>query len=184
MSITTYTYPGGIVSYFAVAAARGPRDWTVSELDLGRPAELADVEEVADLLRDADVDAAVSLLFVEVDDEYLAILRLDEGEDLRVFGSDAAFVDESPLGAVLLGDQDRPGTIELPDDEDDYQETEEPSGGADDVEPVGDSDLLADLGVPGAKLIELCAGEGLLPSDVTTEICAVLGCVDAVEELR
>lgn len=172
------------MSYFAVAAARGPRDWAVAELDLGRPADLADVEDVADLLRDVDVDASVSLLFVEVDDEYLAVLRLDEGEDLRVFGSDAAFVDESPLGAVLLGDQDRHDTIELPDEDDDYEAPEQPAGNAEDIEPVGDSDLLADLGISGQKLVELCAGEGMMPSDVTTEICAVLGCADAVEELR
>lgn len=172
------------MSYFAVAAARGPRDWTVSELDLGRPTDLSDVEEVADLLRDVDADAAVSLLFVEVDDEYLAILRLDDGEDLRVFGSDAAFVDESPLGAVLLGEEDRPDPIELPDSDDEYEQTEELSGNPDDIEPIGDPDLLTDLGVPGRKLVELCAGEGLLPSDVTTEICTVLGCGDAVEELR
>ena len=46
---------------------------------------------------------------VESDDQYLAILRLDEGEDLRVFGSDSAFADESRIGSVLLGEIEAPG---------------------------------------------------------------------------
>lgn len=177
------------MSYFAAALAKGPAGWTAAELDLGRPADLADVEEVAELLRDFDTEAKVSLLFVEVDDEYLAILRLDEGEDLRVFGSDAGFVDESPLGAVLLGEEDRPGPIDLPDDDEDYDDSgddlaTEPPPGPEDVEPVGDTELLADLGVSGKRLVGLCAAEGLMPSDVTAEIAGVLGCADEVEELR
>lgn len=177
------------MSYFAAAVTRGPKGWAVAELDLGRPSELSDVEEAAELLRDFDTEAEVSLLFVEVDDAYLAILRLDEGEDLRVFGSDAAFVDESPLGAALLGDEDRPEQVDLPDDDyesDDYDDSaaEPAPANGDDAEPVGDPELLADLGVPGKRLLGLCAGEGLMPSDVTAEICAVLGCADEVEELR
>jgi putative tRNA adenosine deaminase-associated protein len=173
------------VSYFAVALAKGQSGWATGELDLGRPSDLSDVEEVADLLRDFDTDAPVSLLLVEVDDEYLAILRLDEGGDLRVFGSDEAFVDESPIGAVLLGEEDRPAPIELPDEDFDSDEySEEPPAAPDGVEPIGDAELLADLGVSGARLLALVAAEGKMPSDVTSEICAVLGCADEVEELR
>lgn len=172
------------MSYFAVALTKGHSGWAAGELDLGRPSDLADVEEVADLLRDVDSDASVSLLLVEVDDEYLGVLRLDEGGDLRVFGSDEAFVDESPLGAVLLGEEDRPAPIELPDEDFESEEYAEPPAAPDGVEPIGDADLLADLGVPGARLRALVAAEGKLPSDVTTEICTVLGCADEVEELR
>lgn len=175
------------MSYFAAALVADRSGWTATELDLGRPSELSDVEDVANLLRDVDTEAVVSVLFIEVDDEYLAILRLDEGEDLRVFGSDAAFVDDSPLGAVLLDDEERPG-LELPDDDDDEVESEPeeyPTGPPPDaVEPIGDRELLADLGVPGKRLVDLCAADGMMPSDVTTEICAVLGCVDQIEELR
>src|SRR6185295_17009659 len=60
-------------------------------------------------LRDVDPEAEHSLLFVESDDSYLVILRLDRGEDLRVFGSDATFAEESRLGALLLGDVGLPG---------------------------------------------------------------------------
>ena len=53
-----------------------------------------------------------------------------------------------------------------------------------DADPVGDADILADLGIPAQRLLALCAREGMLPADVTTEVCQVLGCVDEVEELR
>ena len=53
-----------------------------------------------------------------------------------------------------------------------------------DVEPVGDADLLADLGIPAGRLLQLCAREGMLPADVTAEVCQALGAGDAVEELR
>lgn len=52
------------------------------------------------------------------------------------------------------------------------------------ADPVGDADLLADLGIPAQKLLALCAHEGSMPADVTAEICQVLGCADEVEELR
>ena len=174
------------MSYFAAAAVRGSAGWTATELDLS---SAADIEEVADLLRDADADADVSLLFVESDETYLVIMRLDEGEDLRVFGSDSAFAAESRLGALLLGDVEEPAleiddvTVEPEDGEADDDEedtaTVEPDG-----DPVGDPDLLADLGVPAHRLLDLCAHEGMLPADVTSEVCVVLGCGDAIEELR
>jgi putative tRNA adenosine deaminase-associated protein len=53
-----------------------------------------------------------------------------------------------------------------------------------DADPVGDADLLADLGVPAHHLLELCAHEGMMPADITAEICAVMGCADEIEELR
>src|SRR3954451_6776952 len=102
---------GGNLSTFAAAVARGKNGWTASELDL---TGLADIDEVVDALRDAEPDADVALLFVESDDQYLAILRLDEGEDLRVFGSDSAFAEESRIGAMLLGEVEAPA-LEIDD---------------------------------------------------------------------
>src|ERR1700733_5039022 len=92
---------GEFVSTFAAAVARSKDEWMASELDL---TGLADIDEVVDRLRDEEPDADLSLLFVEADDLYLAILRLDEGEDLRVFGSDSGFADESRIGSLLLGE--------------------------------------------------------------------------------
>jgi putative tRNA adenosine deaminase-associated protein len=172
------------VSYFAAAVVRGSDGWAAAEIDLNGA---ADIDEIADRLRDVDPDADVSVLFVESDDVYLAILRLDDGEDLRVFGSDSAFAEESRLGAVLLGDVEEPA-LELDEvsgeeGETAEEEPEEPPAEAD-ADPVGDPDLLADLGVPAQRLLALCAHEGMLPSDVTAEICQALGCGDELEELR
>jgi putative tRNA adenosine deaminase-associated protein len=169
------------VSYFAAAAVRGEKGWSAAEVDL---TGVADIDEVADRLREVDADATVSLLFVESDDAYLVILRLDEGEDLRVFGSDGAFAEESRLGTLLLGDVE----TAIPDiDEVVAEATAEdaPVPPVDpDVEPIGDADLLADIGVPAGRLLALCAQEGMLPADVTAEVCVAIGAGDAVDQLR
>ncbi|RSM72782.1 hypothetical protein DMB66_04580 [Actinoplanes sp. ATCC 53533] len=170
------------MSTFAAAVARGKNGWTASELTL---TGAADIDEAVDRLRDAEPDADLSLLFVEADDQYLVILRLDEGEDLRVFGSDSAYADESRLGALLLADIEAPA-LEIDDlaappagDDEDDRPAADP-----DADPVGDVELLADLGVSSHRLLTLCGLEGMLPADVTAEICQQLGCGDELEELR
>lgn len=175
------------MSYFAAAVVRAAEGWSAAEVSL---ADAADVEDVADRLRDVDPDADVSLLFVESDDSYLVILRLDGGEDLRVFGSDAAFAEDSRLGALLLGDIGQP-PIEIdaelappPADSTEDSEPDAAAAAAASVDPAGDADLLVDLGVPATRLLQLCAHEGMLPSDITAEVCQAIGCADEVEELR
>lgn len=177
---------GGILSTFAAAVARGKNGWTASELDLSG---LGDIDEVVDALRDVEPDAGLTLLFVESDDQYLAILRLDEGEDLRVFGSDSAFADESRIGSVLLGEIEAPALeidelTEARSDADDDDEEEDTPVPDPDADPVGDAELLNDLGVSAHKLLALCGREGMMPADVTAEICQQIGCGDEVEELR
>lgn len=142
-------------------------------------------------MRDVDPDASVSLLFVEADDAYLTVLRLDEGEDLRIFGSDSAYADDSRLGKLLLDDVTEPATEAAIDADLDEivpeaaEEEEEELPVADPTAtPIGDADLLADLGVSAHKLLALCATDGLLPADVTAEVCQAIGCGDEVEELR
>jgi putative tRNA adenosine deaminase-associated protein len=177
------------VSYFAAAVTRGAKTWAAAELDLNGA---ADIEEITDRLRDVAPDADVSLLFVESDDAYLVILRLDEGEDLRVFGSDSLFAEESRLGALLLGDIEEPA-LEIDDvvlaepaaapppvDEPEPA----PAPATPDIEPVGDPDLLTDLGMPSHRLLELCAQEGMLPADIIAEVCQAIGAGDELEELR
>ena len=171
------------MSYFAAAAVRGSKGWSAAEVDL---TGVADIEEVVERLRDVEPDAPVALLFVESDDAYLAILRLDDGEDLRVFGSDGAFAEESRLGALLLGDVETPvpeidDVVSVPPESD--EEPVKPPADPD-VEPVGDADLLADLGVPAGRLLALVGREGMLPADVTAEVAQVIGAGDVIEELR
>ena len=174
------------MSTFAAAVARGKNGWTASELDLSG---VADVDEVVDRLLDAEPDADLSLLFVEADDQYLVILRVDEGEDLRVFGSDSAFAEESRIGALLLGEVEAPALeideLAEPPAMDDEDEVEGEDSAADpDADPVGDAELLTDLGITSHRLLTLCGQEGMLPSDVTAEICQRLGCGDELDELR
>ena len=177
------------MSYFAAVAARGPDGWSAAELDL---TGAADVEEVADRMREADPEADLSVLFVEADETYLAIVRVDEGGDIRVFGSDSAFAEESRIGALLLGDIEAPA-LEI----EDVAATPGPGDGEGegggntaapvpdpDADPVGDADLLADLGVSAHRLLKLCGEEGMLPADVTAELGQIIGCGDEVEELR
>ncbi|MEV0129105.1 tRNA adenosine deaminase-associated protein [Dactylosporangium sp. NPDC050688] len=171
------------MSHFAAAVTRGTKSWAAAELDLSG---VADVEEITERLRDTDPDATVSLLFVESDDAYLVILRLDDGEDLRIFGSDSIFAAESRLGAILLGDieEQLPEIVDEEVDEEVDDDDEERPSAEPDIEPVGDPELLADLGLPGGRLLELCAQEGMLPADLTAEICQAIGAGDEIEELR
>ncbi|HEV2086913.1 MAG TPA: tRNA adenosine deaminase-associated protein [Cryptosporangiaceae bacterium] len=166
------------MSYSTAALVRRSKGWSAAELELD---DAEDVEAVADLLRDLDPDAELSLLFVEAYDEFLVVLRLDRGEDLRVFGSDVAFADASPVGAVLLEElEDSPVPVSLEDEEEDDDEpAAEPPG-----QPVGDADLLADLGISARDMLALCAQEGMLPADVMLEVCRKVGCADALIDLR
>jgi putative tRNA adenosine deaminase-associated protein len=160
------------VSYFAAALARTPDGWTARELDLDGA---ADVDEVADLVRDLDGHADTGLLFVEEDDEYLAILRVDaEADEPRVFVSDGHAADSYPVAELFAGAVEDP--VPGGDEEDD------PPGR--DSEPLGDADLLADLGTSRRELIALVKHEGTLPADVITEVCERAGCVDELEALR
>jgi putative tRNA adenosine deaminase-associated protein len=161
------------VSYFAAALARTPVGWTAEELDLDG---LSDVDEVADRVRDVDGEAETALLFVEEDDEYVAILRVD-ADDLRVFVSDAQAAETYPVAGIFAGAvEEEPAP---PSDPDDEEEDDAP-----DSEPVGDADLLSDLGTPRRDLIALVTHERTLPSDVISEVCERAGCLDELETLR
>lgn len=151
------------MTYFAVAAVRSGTQWTAHELDFDG---VDDLDEVADRLRDVVEEAAVTLAFVEADDEYLTVLRLDDGEDLRLFSSDAEFADSSKLGGILLADVTDGEPVDM------------------DADPVGEADLLTDLGFTAEALLALCAKDGILPSDITAEVAGKLGIGDEIEELR
>jgi putative tRNA adenosine deaminase-associated protein len=161
------------VSYFAAALARTPGGWTAEEIDLDG---LPDVDAVADRVRDVDGDAETALLFVEEDDEYVAILRVDANADEpRVFVSDGLAAETYPVAGIFAGAVED-GVPPPPDDE---EETAPPES-----EPVGDADLLADLGTSRRDLIALVTHERTLPADVISEVCERAGCLDELEELR
>jgi putative tRNA adenosine deaminase-associated protein len=167
---------GRIVSYFAVAVGREGDEWEASEVDLDA---VADVEDAAEVMREAFPDADLTLLFVDADDEYLTVMRLDNGDDLRTFGSDAEYASQSRLGEALLGDLEPEGTEEI-DTEDEESISARPTEL--DAEPVGEADVLGDLGVPGSTLLALCAKEGMLPTDVVAEVAKTIGFTEALED--
>ena len=160
--------------YFAAALTRLDAGWDARELDL---TDVADVEEVTELLRDVsselDDPPGPVLLFLEEDDEYVAVLRVDGDTDVRVFLSDVRAIHTSALAALLAEDAE-PAPIDDDDDE----------GTRPEAEPVGEPELLADLGTSTSELLELCNREGLLPADVISELCRRAGCVDELEKLR
>lgn len=165
------------MSYFAVALARTAESWTGAEVDLD---EVEDIEALTDLLRDLTGDGpGPALLLLEEDDEYVAIVRVDGGTgglgEPRVFLSDRRAVQDSDVAAMLWEE----AADDAEDDEDEDDEGTRPV-----AEPVGDAELLFDLGTPGAELVDLCAEEGLLPADVLTTVCERAGCADVLEELR
>jgi putative tRNA adenosine deaminase-associated protein len=151
------------VSYFAAVLARTPTGWTAKELDLD---EVETIDDIAELVRDASDAARTAMMFIEQDDEYVGILRVDgEQDDPRVFLSDGSAAEEYDL-AGLLAD----GLVDAEQDIDD--------------DPVGDAGLVADLGTPAGELLALVCHEGTLPSDVITAVCEKAGCLDVLEGLR
>jgi putative tRNA adenosine deaminase-associated protein len=175
------------VSHFAALAARTDDGWHSTEVELDG---LADIDEVADVMRDASVADGPVLLFVEEDDEWFAIVRVDGVGEPRTFISDARVVSGSELAALVYEEE----TLEdeaverasLDDDDDDdveLDEEEEPAVRPD-AEPRGAIDVLAEFGISAAQLLAMCAEEGMLPADVITAVCERLGCAEEIEVYR
>jgi putative tRNA adenosine deaminase-associated protein len=161
------------VAYFAAALARTPEGWAAHDVELD---SVQDVDELADLIRDLDPTASSTLLFVEEDDEYLAVVRVDAAAvEPRVFISDGRAAVSYPTVAMLAD-------AVAADDEAD--EADEDTALGYDAEPLGATDLLADLGTPAGALLALCSHEGNLPADVITEVCERAGCLEELEALR
>jgi putative tRNA adenosine deaminase-associated protein len=164
------------VPYFAAVLARTSAGWTGEELDLDGA---EDVDEVAELIRDVADDARTAVLFVEEDDEYVAIVRVDrDADEPRVFISDGRAADSYPIVEMLAV------AVEAVDEEESDEEMDEDTPPGHDSEPLGDAALLADLGTSSRDLLALCAHEGTLPSDVISEVCERAGCLDELEALR
>jgi putative tRNA adenosine deaminase-associated protein len=150
------------VPYFSVAFARSDAGWIGAETDL---AEVAGVDDITDIMRETAVETAgdTVLLLIEEEDEWFAVVRLDDGEDPRVFLSDARAALGSDLARMIheqIGDVD-----EAPTDQ-----------------PVGDAGLLSDLGTEPATLTEL--GERTLPGDALSAIAERAGFAEEYDRLR
>ncbi len=172
------------MSNFAALVARTDGSWRGAEVDLG---EVEDIEDVVELMRDAGNDADSVVMFVEENDEWFAVVRIDKTGEPRVFISDARMVALSELAGVLFADLVTDEVADegeaIAEDEDIEADDDRPIGKAA-AEPGGATDILADFGISGAELLAMCAEEGQLPADVVSSICERLGCGDAIEVYR
>jgi putative tRNA adenosine deaminase-associated protein len=180
------------VGYFAVVLTRSENGWDANDIDLDEIDDLTDLaEQMRDSADDADVDSTC-LLFFEQEDAWFAVVRVDGEEDPRVFVSDSDAVGQSAYAEMLLEaatGRGLPATIEDLDVE--AEESADPEDGDADDEPeeiesgpVGDSELLSDLGTSGDALLQLCAKEGMLPSEVLTALAEAAGAGEALESVR
>ena len=164
------------MTYFAATLIRHGDQWAVDEADIADCESLADL---GDVLRDTDGDAR--LLVIEQDDEYAAIVRLDDdGDDPRAFLSDGHAADAYPMAALVA--EDLAEIDEDDDDGEDLLEGEAPQ--THDSNPFGDPDIVEDLGTSAADLLAMCAHIGTLPVDLLVAVCEKAGCGPAFEELR
>ena len=178
------------MSHFAALVVRSNDHWKSSDIDDLDLVSLDDIEDVADLMRDACGDDGSSVLFVEEDDEWFGIVRVDAGGEPKAFISDARVVPTSELAAVLFGDvvpeslAEQAKDLLALDDDEAAEVDDEDRGATPAAEPAGANDLLADFGISGSALLAMCAEEGALPADVITSVCERLGCVDEIEVYR
>ncbi|WP_283139483.1 tRNA adenosine deaminase-associated protein [Rhizohabitans arisaemae] len=150
---------------FTAAFARTPRGWVGAEVDLSDAETEEDVDEA---VRDALGLGGLIFLCAEVEEEWFAIIRLENGEQARVFVSDVQTGLHDEVYELIM---DLAGAV--PSDDPDLG-----------VKPAGDVDLLSDHGVAAEELVELSMEEGILPADTLSVIADRLGFAEELDRLR
>ncbi|MFE5512722.1 hypothetical protein ACFQ9J_19425 [Streptomyces sp. NPDC056529] len=175
--------------YFAALLARTEDGWEAGDTELDDVETLSDLVELA---RDASDDDTV-IVFIEQEDAWFGIVRIEGEEDPRIYVSDGAAAARSSYGEMLtreiLGDDLDDLADELESLDLDGTEDGEPLNGDEDDEagsvaaeavpaaPVGDRLILADLGLPPADLLAL-------ETDALAEIADALGAGEVLEAVR
>ncbi|MDP9117183.1 MAG: tRNA adenosine deaminase-associated protein [Actinomycetota bacterium] len=160
------------MTYFAAVLSRSGDRWRAVEVSLD---DCESVTDLGDVARDHPGD--VRLVVIEQDDEYAALIRVDDDDDEpRAFLSDGHAADFFPMAAVIAEDLTEIGEDELSEDED--------APPAHDSAPFGDAEIAEDLGTSAADLLAMCSHEGTLPIDVLVAVCEKAGCGDAFESVR
>ncbi|MEU5840080.1 hypothetical protein ABZ820_41440 [Streptomyces diacarni] len=182
--------------YFAALLARTEDGWEASDTELDDVETLADL---ADLAREATTDDETVLVCIEQEGEWFGVVRVDGEDDPRVYVSDAAAAMRSSYGEILLSDEllgrqpEDPSALDQLVDLDGTEEGEPEGAENDDEEaertaaadaetapagPLGDPDVLSDLGMGGKALLSL------VPEDALAEVAEALGCTDVLESVR
>lgn len=160
------------MSTFAAVFAPNGKTWRGTEVELG---DVDVLDDVTDLMIDfaADRGSELSLLLVEADDEWFAIVRAEESGEPHVYLSDARVVHDHTLASVLS----EAGGLGAP-------QPSESAGSRPNPTPDGDADLLTDFGVTEDELRSLSAGGGVLPSDVLAVVAERAGFADLLDAMR
>ncbi|EST32050.1 hypothetical protein N566_20330 [Streptomycetaceae bacterium MP113-05] len=177
--------------YFAALLARTDDGWQASDTDLDDVETLTDL---ADLARAAGGDEETVLVCIEHDGVWFGVVRVDGEDDPRVFVSDAAAAMRSAYGELLLSDEllgrepedlaALEQLVDLDGTEDGEPDSAAEDGGAADGQdqvppgPLGDAELLRDLGMAAAAVLTLTADDAL------SQIADALGCTDMLEAVR
>jgi putative tRNA adenosine deaminase-associated protein len=177
--------------YFAALLARTHDGWEASDTELDDVETLSDL---TDLAREASVDEDTVLVFIEQEDAWFGLIRVEGEEDPRVYVSDAAAAARSSYGEILTnellgGDDDDPvdalDTLDLDgsedgepqDDEEEESSESAPVGELVPAGAVGDRDILADLGLSEKELLAL-------DTEALPEIADALGAAEVLEAVR
>ncbi|MFF2701976.1 tRNA adenosine deaminase-associated protein [Streptomyces cyaneofuscatus] len=88
--------------YFAALLARTEDGWEASDTELDDVETLSDL---TDLAQEASVDEDTVLVYIEQEDAWFGILRVDGEEDPRIYVSDASAAARSSYGEILLTDE-------------------------------------------------------------------------------
>ena len=164
------------MNYFAAVLSRTGDQWQAVEVSLDDCESLTDLADTA-----RDVPGELRLLLVEQDDEYAAVIRVDDEDDApRAFLSDGHAADMYSLAEVIAEELAEIGEDELTDDDNILGDAPP----AHDSAPFGDADIVEDLGTSAADLLAMCAHEGTLPMDVLVAVCEKAGCGSPFDELR
>lgn len=172
--------------YFAALLARTEDGWEASDTELDDVETLSDL---TDLAREAAVDEDTVLAYIEQEDAWFGLVRVDGEDDPRIYVSDAAAAARSSYGAMLTDeltdhdaetDLDRLVDLDGTEDGEPESEDEDTSDAAGETVPpgpLGDAELLADLGISAREL-------RALGDDALSEIADVLGCGEVLEAVR
>ncbi|WP_225826825.1 hypothetical protein [Streptomyces naphthomycinicus] len=174
--------------YFAALLARTEDGWEASDTELDDVETLSDL---ADLAREASPDEDTVLVLIEQEDAWFGVVRVDGEDDPRIYVSDAAAAQRSAYGELLLTDEllgREPGSDDGPDldaldldgteDGESEDDDEETAGDAVPHSPVGDSEILDDLGIGEKELRALDA------EDALSAIAEALGASEVLETVR
>ncbi|MEU6847540.1 hypothetical protein ABZ930_37340 [Streptomyces sp. NPDC046716] len=186
--------------YFAALLARTEDGWEASDTELDDVETLSDLSDLArEAAAEADAGDDTVLVFIEQEDAWFGVVRVDGEDDPRIYVSDAAAAARSSYGEILLTDEllgKDPDADELDALDLDGTEDGEPDQAADDDDgdasdggggpdseavpagPLGDRDILADLGVSEKELLALDGADAL------SEIADALGAAEVLETVR